>query len=274
VLQRSIEGSGHKDVVGTYPVFTCRDWEQLHVDLDALDGELVSIVLVTDPFGDYDVDYLQRCFVDLAVPYKEHFVVDLRQTPYKFVHSHHRRNARKALASVVIDFPRTTPELVQDWRELYAMLIDRHAINGMAALPPAALSAQLYVPGLTVIRAVHDGVTVGLTLWYEWRGVAYYHLAAYSPQGYALRASFALFWHAIEHFAAAGLRWLSLGAAAGEQAREDDGLSRFKRGWATGTRTVFLCGRILHRAEYARLVRVRGFTSNVNYFPAYRAKGQ
>jgi hypothetical protein len=49
----------------------------------------------------------------------------------------------------------------------------------------------------------------------------------------------------------------------------DDGLSRFKRGWATGTRTAYLCGRVLDRREYERMVRAAG-AGTTAYFPAYR----
>jgi hypothetical protein len=107
-----------------------------------------------------------------------------------------------------------------------------------------------------------------MTLWYETDEVAYYHLGAYSEAGYAARASFALFWSAREHFRSR-VRWLALGAGAGVDGDSDDGLSRFKRGWSTGTRTVFLCGRILDRARYEAASRAAG-TSASTFFPAYR----
>jgi len=44
--------------------------------------------------------------------------------------------------------------------------------------------------------------------------VGYYHLAAYNEFDHELKVSFALFWRAIEHFAAQGPRRLSLGAGA------------------------------------------------------------
>src|SRR5262249_49571006 len=106
-------------------------------------------------------------------------------------------------------------------------------------------------------------------LWYRCDDRAYYHLAAYSPRGYELKASFALFWQVGESFARAGVRWLALGAGAGLGDTTDDGLTRFKRGWATGTRTAYLCGRIFDRAAYAALSAATG-NSDAFYFPTYR----
>ena len=39
-------------------------------------------------------------------------------------------------------------------------------------------------------------------------------------------------------------------AARASRATVDDGLTRFKSGWATGTRTAYLCGRIMDRHQY------------------------
>jgi lipid II:glycine glycyltransferase (peptidoglycan interpeptide bridge formation enzyme) len=85
-----------------------------------------------------------------------------------------------------------------------------------------------------------------------------------------VNASFALFWEALEHFAARGLKWLLLGAGSGSTARADDGLSRFKRGWATTTRTAYLCGAIFDPQTYAALAQARNIPET-KYFPAYRA---
>lgn len=50
-------------------------------DLDAIGDDLVCLSLVTDPFGEHDTDYLRQCFPDVVVPFKEHAVVDLSQSP-------------------------------------------------------------------------------------------------------------------------------------------------------------------------------------------------
>jgi hypothetical protein len=110
---------------------------------------------------------------------------------------------------------------------------------------------------------------VAINLWYRQLGVAYYHLGASSDAGYRGRASFALFWHAIEHFAASGLAWADLGGSVGLGDNGKDGLSRFKRGWSTGSRVAYLCGVVLSADAYRDVVRSKGI-GPTSYFPAYR----
>jgi lipid II:glycine glycyltransferase (peptidoglycan interpeptide bridge formation enzyme) len=119
-------------------------------------------------------------------------------------------------------------------------------------------------------KATCEGITVGMLLWYLQGRIAYYHLGAYSPRGYDLLASFALFSHAIEHFAKTDLQYLDLGGEAGTEDGANSGLSRFKKGWSTGSRMAYLCGRIFDRPTYAEILGSRP-SPELNYFPAYRA---
>lgn len=255
--------------MGCYPIFTCQDWSQLHDDLDNLADALVSVSLVASPFGNYDLEYLKNCFPDQVVPFKEHFVVDLNLPRDSFVHPHHRRNARKALQQLQAETCARPADFLTDWVVLYATLVERHKITGIAAFSEASFRKQLTVPGITAFRAIQDGSTTGMLLWYVQDDVAYYHLGAYSPRGYELRASFALFSHAIDYFAQRGLRWLNLGAGVGADSGRESGLSRFKEGWATGVRTAYLCGRIFDREKYNKLVKAKHIPPT-SYFPAYR----
>ena len=124
------------------------------------------------------------------------------------------------------------------------------------------------VPGIVVLRATEGGRTVAAHLWYVQGDVAHSHLAAASERGYRVMASYALYWCALEHFKWK-VRWLALGGGAGAQPADADGLSRFKRGWATGTRSVYVCARICDRERYAALTAPLK-TSRGRYFPAYR----
>ena len=54
ILERQIPGYPYHDAMGCYPLFACQDWSQLHLDLEEVGSELVSLALVTDPFGEYD----------------------------------------------------------------------------------------------------------------------------------------------------------------------------------------------------------------------------
>ena len=52
----------------------------------------------------------------------------------------------------------------------------------------------------------------------------------------------------------------------------DDGLSRFKRGWATGTAPAWLCGAVLDRERYADLAQALGSLADHTPQPEEAAK--
>lgn len=271
LVERPIAGTPDRDAAWCYPLFACRDWNALAEDVAALPAALVSASMVTDPFGSYDEALLRRAFPDVAFPFKEHFVADLSRPPETFVAEHHLRNARKALATLDVEVREDAAALADEWVLLYSNLVARHAITGVAAFPPRSLRAQLGVPGATLLVAKKDGVVVGIVVFYLAGDVAFYHLAAYSDAGYDLRASFALFRRALDHFATRS-RWLALGGGAGLAGGVEDGLARFKRGWSTGTRTAWFCGRVLDRRRYDEIAAARGL-SGTDFFPVYR-KGE
>ncbi len=268
LVEREVPGTAWRDAAGPYPLLCCADWSGLADDLDEAGAGLVSVVAVADPLGGHGGEAgLRAAFPDLVRPFKEHFVADLRESPERFVSAHHRRGARRGLAAVRVEPVAEPAAALDEWVALYGVLAARHGITGVAAFPREAFRRQLGVPGISVLRAAHDGATVGMTLWYRQEDRVYYHLGAYAEAGYALRAAFALFRTALDAFADAGARWLVLGA--GVRPGADDGLARFKRGWATGTRTAYLCGRICDPARYRALAAPRGAADG--FFPAYRA---
>jgi hypothetical protein len=265
LLKRAIPQTRDYDAMGCYPLFACEDWSKLHLDLQQLNDELVSVSIVADPFGDFDTGYLRECFRDVVKPFKQHFVIDLEQPLESFVHPHHLRNVRKASQLVQVERCEEPQECLDDWTNLYQTLIDRYNITGIAAFSRASFNGQLSVPGISAFRAVENGVTVGMLLWYEQVNRAYYHLGAYSDRGYEAGASFALFDYAIRYFCSRQLKWLNLGAGAGTS-NSDSGLARFKQGWSNGVRTAYFCGRIFARDKYQQLSARTG----TDYFPAYR----
>ena len=271
ILERPILDTPYRDAMGCYPLFACRDWSQLDLDLDELRSELATLTIVADPFGNHTPAQLGKCFPTVVTPFKEHLVTELSRSPESFVATQHRRKAQKALERLDIERVEDAGVFADRWIELYANLVRRHGIRGLTAFSPDSFRAQLAVPGISLFRAISENETVGMTLWYTDREVAYYHLGAYSDLGYELEASFALFWHVLEYFSRQGLQWLDLGAGAGLSAKDSsDGLSRFKRGWATGTRTAYLCGRIFDLSRYDQIMRDREAN---DYFPPYR-KGE
>jgi len=271
ILERPILDTPYRDAMGCYPLFACRDWSQLDLDLDELRSELATLTIVADPFGNHTPAQLGKCFPTVVTPFKEHLVTELSRSPESFVATQHRRKAQKALERLDIERVEDAGVFADRWIELYANLVRRHGIRGLTAFSPDSFRAQLAVPGISLFRAISENETVGMTLWYTDREVAYYHLGAYSDLGYELEASFALFWHVLEYFSRQGLQWLDLGAGAGLSAKDSsDGLTRFKRGWATGTRTAYLCGRIFDQSKYEQVMKDREAN---DYFPPYR-KGE
>jgi hypothetical protein len=267
VLQRPIPGLPDLDAMGCYPFFACRRWDRLAEDLETL-GDLVSLVLVADPFGDFEPSTLAETFNRGLVPFKEHQIVELGLPVESLADAHHRRNARKALGLVEVERVERPAEWLEDWVDLYGTLIARHEIRGMARFSRRSFALLFAMPGLVAFRAEAEGSTVGMLLWLVDGDVAYYHLGAYSESGYSRRASFALFWRAIEWFGGR-VRWLDLGAGAGLEAGSG-GLDRFKAGWSNGTRTAYLGRHVFQPDRYDAIARVRG-TEGARFFPSYRA---
>lgn len=267
LLARAIPGSNHDDAMGCYPLFACRDWSKLPQDIEGLADRVVSASLVTDPFAAVTLPQLQAAFPDVCLPYKEHYITDLSLSLETSIDPHHRRNIRKANACMEVEIAPPSEMLLKEWQRLYDNLIERHGVVGIAQFSPSSFRRQFAVPGFTAFVATDASKILGMTLWYVQGDVAYYHLAAYSDEGYQRRASFAIFNSALSHLKSSGVSWAALGAGAGVNAA-DSGLTRFKKGWSTGTRTVFFCGRILQPVAYESL-RVSACDSSA-YFPVYR----
>ena len=182
---------------------------------------------------------------------------------------HHRYYARWAQRhGVSVERCDDPPALLDEWLALYGHLAVRHPIDGIRRFSPKAFREQLAVPGLVAFRAMLGSETVAIQLWYRHQGRAYSHLQATSPAGYEIRAAYALYAYGLECLAAE-CDAAALGAAAGDPQRGEDGLIAFKRGWASGTLPVHLCGRVVDTAAYTELA--ERTSPGTSYFPAYRA---
>lgn len=270
VLERPIPGFPYRDGMGCYPLFICRDWSQLHSDLRALEDELVSLSLVTDPFGHYDVDLLHQCF-DVVVPFKKHYIADLHRPLNEIAGSRHRKNARRALKKLRVHVFEDPTKFIEEWISLYNDLIKKHNISGISAFSRTAFAKQLSIPGTVVLSAEYQDVTVAAQIYFVQGDVVHCHLGAASQTGYEQGAVHALDFYSIEYFSGK-VHWLNLGGAAGITSGNTDGLSLYKSGWSTETRTAYFCGRIFNRERYEKIVKTSGITAT-DYFPAYR-KGE
>ena len=120
---------------------------------------------------------------------------------------------------------------------------------------------------MVMFRAVHEGRTVGLDLWYVQDDVAQGHLVAFSDEGYSLSASYATKWTLLNYFVGKA-RWVNFGGLPGSADESERRLGQFKRGWANTTRKAYFCGRIFDSQAYDALSQCAPETS---FFPAYRA---
>jgi len=268
LLTRQIPGTSDQDAMGSYPLFACKDWRGFASDLGSLGERLVAVSLVADPFGDYDEALLTRTF-DFAKPFKQHFIADLTVPASEFVTKHHQYYARKATEALDLEACPEPSAYLDDWAALYGELVRRHDLSGIKAFSREAFEKQLALPGMVMLRASCGEQTLAAHLWLVSGETAYSHLAASSALGYEKMAAYALYLFALNYFKDKA-RWLHLGAGAGTTSDATDGLTQFKRGWSTGARPAYFCGRILNKVRYEQLGTATN-TEETAYFPAYRA---
>ena len=267
LIERDIPDTAWRDAMGCYPLFCCANWRTLADDINASAGELVSLVLVADPLADCDPGTLRSSF-DLVRPLKEHFVVETGRPIDDIVSRSHRSHATRALRTVTVERCLTPLAYLEEWNQLFGALAVRHSITDMRRFSRTAFARQLAGLGLVMFRASVDGRTVGFDLWFEQGDSAQAHLAAFDATGYDTHASYATKWSAISYFNDR-VRWINLGGGTTE--RGDDNLGRFKRGWATGTRTAWLCGRMFRPDVCADILAMKAIEDGGAYFPPYRS---
>lgn len=268
ILVRRIGGSNLSDAVSPYPLFCCENWDRLHEDIDQLKG-VVSLSLVTDPFGDFEIDLLRGCFPDVMRQFKLHYVVELSDDPSRFVSKHHQRNVCVAVKKVTVREIGNPHEILDAWTKWYEHLKCRHGISGVTAFSKDSFEQQLRVPGIRVFEARHGDQSVGAAIWYVSGSHAYYHLGAWTETGYQQKASFAVFWASLTRFRDEGIQLVGLGAGSGLTDRPD-GLTRFKAGWSNRQLPVYFCGRIIDYDSYRQLSTASEAPSTETFFPAYR----
>jgi len=266
-LERSIPGEPDTDATCCYPYLACQDWTALAADVDALGERLVSFTATPDPFGAYSLDDLQRAFPDVTAHFKDHYVADLTQPRERIASAHHRRLAEKALRTIDVECSDAPLALLDEFMSLFEASIRHFSIRGIRAYSRSAIAQQLALPGAYVTLARHGGVPVAAHMQLVHGETAYGHLAGATENANALGASYALYYTEIDYFANKA-RWLDWGAEATLTGAEGT-LGRFKRGWSTGTRPAYFCGRVLNAARYDEIVRARGI-GPTNYLPAYR----
>lgn len=271
-LRRPIEGSeaGDFDLCGAYPLWTCSTPADLPAAFEGLGAFGVCAVAVVDPLlaAARGAD-LGRAFSELWMPFKRHYLVDLRADFEAARSKHHRQAVRRAAKRVSIERAARPSEHAGEWIGLYGHLRERLGFHGAPAdFSDRDLAAQLALPGASYWRALVEGECVAAAVWLEAGDVTAYHLSAASPAARSTEAPYGLMDAALRDAAERGLGTATLGGAAGLEDDPSDGLAYFKSGWSTDQAPAFLGGRVLQPERYARLCAGRETST---FFPAYRA---
>jgi len=270
LLERRIPGTPYSDGMGPYPLFFCKNWEGLGRDIISPGKKLVSLSLVTDPFAGVNPAHLRE-FFDKVIPFKEHFVADLKLPLEEIAGKKRRKNARNALRRIDVDICLNPVNHLEEWVDLYNGLIKRHQIGGIKAFSRRAFTVQLSLPGTVLLRAIYEKKTIAAQLYFYQEEVVHCHLGAANPLGYELGAIAALDLFSLEYFADK-VRYLNLGGGIGLVGNGEDGLSRYKKAWSNEIRLSFFCGKIYDREVYDELSAAGGDRQS-DYFPLYR-KGE
>ncbi|WP_043742647.1 GNAT family N-acetyltransferase [Novispirillum itersonii] len=251
------------DVSGPYPLSVISRSADLSAGLERLRKiGAVSVTLVLDGFNCPSIDRISECF-DIVTPFKTHYVVD-RSIGEPKPSKHHRYEIRRALECVTVrQF--ALKDHLPAWIDLYANLSQRHGLKGVHDFPKAHHEALATMQNIVTVGAFDGDILLAAHIWVFDGDLFHSHLAASSEAGYALGAAYAVNDHSIRLFSQA--RIINLGGSAGHVENPDDGLARFKRGFANSASSAYICGKILDEGIYERLATNH---QNNNYFPAYR----
>lgn len=263
VLSRPIPTSYQKDAVNCYPFLSFRDDAALGPGLVCLrDRGFVSVVLVTDPLHQPDLDRLTANF-SYCRPFKSHYVFDRRLGIDKS-----RRRWREVHASrMALDIREVSyADHVPDFVRLYDNLIERHQITGAAAFTPEFFRSLASVEAVRAIGGFLAGELVSMMLFVSFDDTAYAFLAGTSPEGRLRSAHYGLYGYAIENFDDVTL--INLGGAPGLTDDTEHGIAHVKRKLTNVVMRSYLCGAILDPDAYRVLAGNRVGSSN--FFPGYR----
>lgn len=258
---RPVGNSEYTDIVGSYP-FGIVDSQALDEFNESSKLRAVTYVGVTDALEN-DALALER--FDFLRPYKTHFVVD-RGGREPLLSKHHCREVKKAKQTCFVR-EISLNDYLDEWCSLYDNLVAKHDLGSSHRFSRAYFEAISNMSEFITFGAYVGKNLVSAHIWLKHNDVMYSHLAASSQLGYQHGASYCLYWYAIYHSNECAL--LDLGGVPDNS--HNDGLARFKKGFANTTRTNWLCGRILDSDAYNELCLAKGVaTKSAQYFPAYR----
>lgn len=265
VLARPTPCGTREDAVGPYPLAVLPPDADLAGGLARLKAEgLVSLVLVVEDRLRPPTEALEAAFAPMR-PFKSHQIHDRSLGPFAYG-KHHRYEIKRALgrvAAVEIALADHLPA----WEALYGELVARRGLGGAHVFPPGHHALLAALPGVRTFAAFVDERMVSAHLFVTHDGHAMSHLAASTAEGYAAGAAYAVNDLAVR--ALTDCRLINFGGGAGLDDDPQDGLVRFKRGFANAAAPAWLCGVALD-AEAYRALCADGEDSG--FFPAYRGR--
>lgn len=268
VLARATPCGTREDAVGVYPMTVISAEADLAAGLARLKASgLVSVVLVAgDRLGPQPVA-LESAF-DIARPFKTHQVLDRDVGP--LAHGkHHRYEIKRALGRVVA-VEIALGDHLPAWEALYGELTARHGLGVAHVFPPQHYALLAALPGVRTFAAFIEDRMVSAHVFVTHAGQAVSHLAASTAEGYAAGAAYAVNDLAVRTLA--DCRVINFGGGAGMNDNPNDGLVRFKKGFANSAAPAWLCGAVLDAQAYQALSADSLDADSVDsgFFPAYR----
>ncbi len=268
LIKRQIPGMPFYDAMGPYPLFFCDSWDRLAEDLDELKADLVSVALVIIPSAGFPYEDYKK-YLDQFYPYKDHYLLDLSLHLEDVVSKGRRKDVRRALRHLNIEV-KSPPDIdAAEWSALYHNLIYKHQVRGIRTFSDQCFAKQLLIPGMFYFRVLYRDKVVGANLYLLQGDTVYFHLSAFSDEGYELDASYAVKWTAIQYFKERA-RWMNLGGATAFINGAQSGLEQFKEGWSNKTTRSYFCGKIFNQELYEKITHNMG-KSEENWFPSYRS---
>jgi hypothetical protein len=263
VLLRPIQDHNAIDAMGLYPLCAMAPAADLAADMELLRAKgAVSLVLVADSFFSPPSTVMQQ-FFDHHLPFKEHYVCDLRKDDFTYS-KHHRYEVRKSHKQCETRVLSLSDHL-DAWYTLYAHLISKHGMTGIQAFSKDYF-AKIAALEPIMIGAFHESELISAHLWFTHEHYAYSHLAASSEKGYELQAAYAVYDSSITHLKSLGIEVIDLGGGAGTNASA--GLSFLKKGFSNDQTMCYVYGKVLDQKMYATLSAKHAPTT---FFPAYRS---
>ena len=256
-----------RDVVGPYPLAAFRTDSDLRGGLDELtNAGFVTVTAVVDEAISPPIQGFRDAFT-VVRPFKAHYVVDNTLGTYQ-PSSHHRYEIRKTVRNKIEVCAVSLSDIVDEFSDLYETLVSRHSISTANRFTKVSFEALAQCPGLHTVAAYQRGALISCHLWIRHEMNAWSLLAASNAQGYATNAAYAIYDQSIRHFSDCSI---NIGGIAGNADASDDGLARFKSGFANRTRQSYIAGSVLNHQLYGQLCAVQPGTDTKFYFPQYRA---